>query len=786
MSLSRAPEIQQVTSILWIDANNTVDSTRQDGTIERPFSFVQQAIDHAVAAGTTSWNFQVAFGDYSAQTLTIPPNLNLVVEGRTKRGPNSALGPINWTVTGTNTSGITFRRIIVGALTIIDDAVPAGLARLAYLDCECKGITVTGTSIVNAAMGGETLASFDPSISDVVSSVVSGPIDLAGGTMLSENTQFKSTCTSIAAEAVFVGGSSVQQNFNISGTEVQFKSSIFAGAFSITFASPGSILFDESSSTSFIEQGWSKVNGSHYISTQRSTGWLSGGLVTRNSGLDVDVTSGTGYIFEGDDVVQYVTWTGTTVTLPANDLLDIFVDSSGVIQTGPHPINERTDIILSTASTDGSDVRSLSAERIESTQIVPQMSEYALKVAGSIHVTGLATTVYSPPSLQLTVDSGTYYNGIHFNSTPAMSPITFTYWYRDGSGGWTTVPGQSLIDTNFYDDSSGTLAALTSIHWKKDLLFVSRNDSGTEYHVIYAQQYYTSQAEAEAGNLPVAPDEVIQTSLRLYGIVTQGAATEITSNVDVRPRIGQLSSGSTAVTDHGLLSGLSDDDHLQYLLVNGSRPMSGNLNMGTNSITNVNLVDGVDVSAHASRHLPTGADPITTAAPTSNLNAASVNAVGTANALSRSDHGHKIDTGNLTEATSSVLTISGGTSSVIGTGTTVEVKQASGSQSGYLSATDWTTFNNKQNTHLSVRLVSSATVVTATDDVVRCNGTFTVSLPVATGGGKVYYIKNIGIGAITIAPNGSDKIDGKTSVVMFSRYSDTQLLDAAAGFWDIL
>ncbi len=51
--------------------------------------------------------------------------------------------------------------------------------------------------------------------------------------------------------------------------------------------------------------------------------------------------------------------------------------------------------------------------------------------------------------------------------------------------------------------------------------------------------------------------------------------------------------------------------------------------------------------------------------------------------------------GNLSETTSSVLTITGGTGAVIGSGTTVEVKQASGSQAGYLSSTDWTTFNGK-------------------------------------------------------------------------------------------
>lgn len=54
-----------------------------------------------------------------------------------------------------------------------------------------------------------------------------------------------------------------------------------------------------------------------------------------------------------------------------------------------------------------------------------------------------------------------------------------------------------------------------------------------------------------------------------------------------------------------------------------------------------------------------------------------------------------ISTGNLTEATSSVLTITGGTGALISSAS-IQVKQASGSQSGFLSSTDWTTFNNKQ------------------------------------------------------------------------------------------
>lgn len=74
--------------------------------------------------------------------------------------------------------------------------------------------------------------------------------------------------------------------------------------------------------------------------------------------------------------------------------------------------------------------------------------------------------------------------------------------------------------------------------------------------------------------------------------------------------------------------------------------------------------------------------------------------------------------GNLTETTSSVLTITGGTSAIIGSGTTIEVKQASGTQSGFVTSTDWTTFNSKQDaitgaatTILSSNLTASRVLV---------------------------------------------------------------------------
>jgi len=53
-------------------------------------------------------------------------------------------------------------------------------------------------------------------------------------------------------------------------------------------------------------------------------------------------------------------------------------------------------------------------------------------------------------------------------------------------------------------------------------------------------------------------------------------------------------------SDHGGLTGLGDDDHPQYILVDGSRAFTGDLNAGGNDLTNVGLVDGVDVDAFES------------------------------------------------------------------------------------------------------------------------------------------------------------------------------------------
>ena len=109
--------------------------------------------------------------------------------------------------------------------------------------------------------------------------------------------------------------------------------------------------------------------------------------------------------------------------------------------------------------------------------------------------------------------------------------------------------------------------------------------------------------------------------------------------------------------------------------------------------------------------------------------------------------------GNLIESGSGVLTITGGTNAVLGSGTSIQVQQASGSQSGYLSSTDWNTFNGK-GTLTSVGLTSSDITVGGAASPITTSGTYTLTLP--TINSNVGTFNNVtvnGKGQVTAASN---------------------------------
>jgi Chaperone of endosialidase/LVIVD repeat len=87
--------------------------------------------------------------------------------------------------------------------------------------------------------------------------------------------------------------------------------------------------------------------------------------------------------------------------------------------------------------------------------------------------------------------------------------------------------------------------------------------------------------------------------------------------------------------------------------------------------------------------------------------------------------------GNLTETGSSILTITGGANALLGSGTTIQVQQANGSQPGFLSSADWTTFNNKA--------PSASPTFTGTANFTNINVTGTASTSLFSSYGLAYF-----------------------------------------------
>lgn len=384
----------------------------------------------------------------------------------------------------------------------------------------------------------------------------------------------------------------------------------------------------------------------------------SGFEVTRGGGRDIDVAAGVGFVTD-TGVLKRVVFGGDTATIPADSTRFVYVDAAGTLQLSLTLPSLDTNLVLANVRTDATDVIYVSIHFVPVGLVGQRGHIFSLEVIGPVTHTGGVTTINGGDPLGVDVGPAIFYITGNRKVVSSTTGITFTYWYRNGSGGQTLVPSQTQIDPDNYDDSSGTLASIPAGEWKKDALYMSQiNDgSGVEYHIVYAQETFSSQSEAEAGALPTPPDDLRLFALRVAGVVSQEGDSAITSIVDERPFLGQLSTGTTASADHGSLAGLGDDDHTQYLLADGTRAMSGNLDMGTNTITNVGTVDGVDVSDHSSRHDPGGSDALTTAAPAA-TGVGTTSAEGVATSLARSDHAHQSNTApvNVTKATAAIGT----------------------------------------------------------------------------------------------------------------------------------
>jgi hypothetical protein len=425
-----------------------------------------------------------------------------------------------------------------------------------------------------------------------------------------------------------------------------------------------------------------------------------GDLTDGTTPLSVTLEAGFGYtsLTSGStsELIQ-IKWDTQEVLLSANTTRYIYFNNNGALSLSSSQPNTKTNILLGRVVTNSTSVEFVdTASKIDAYHAGNNIDQFTRSALGAIYESG--STVTGNTNRELSVTAGTYhFGGNKLTSLAVPSPMIFTTYHRsDVAGQW--VRGMATVVQNSqYDNGTGTLTNISAGKFARHALYILGAGASSKYMLVYAQQEYNSQVEAEVGYLPTPPSYFVDSVVLIASLIVQEGNNTLINVRDERPVMGFKSSGSSASSSHSNLIGLDSDDHTQYLLVDGTRPMSNSLDMGNNTITNVTSINNVNISTHASRHLPNGTDALATAAPTTTLTVITLNSEGTANSFSRSDHTHAISIGMASDSSVGLLSPTDWNTFNNKANTTV----ANASTTGLLSSTDWNTFNSKASSTLA-------------------------------------------------------------------------------------
>jgi hypothetical protein len=397
------------------------------------------------------------------------------------------------------------------------------------------------------------------------------------------------------------------------------------------------------------------VDVSPLITRSLLTGIMEGGSISAGTGLNVNVAGGFGYLRDGVDLMQ-VSWPNTTVPVQPGLTQYVYVDNSSTIRVAVAIPDGSTNVILGRLLAGASSIIFIGSQGSVSMLDFHTNVDKMLKLTvGPVFVSGSIVTENASMPRAIDVSAGHY-----FYSTSEVRPIAKTavgFLAAYSTNGQTSLAMQTQFDNTSYDDGY-SLSSLSLGHFNKHVIYTNGNGANVNYLVRIGVGNYATLEEAIAAPLP-APQFNPEGSPMIAAVIVQQGKDNIVQIQDLRPRVGGSTGASSAgASAHGDLLGLTNDDHQQYLLANGTRAMLGHLDMGGYNVTNVALVDGIDVSVHAARHLPNGADPLPTAAPKTSIGSSSINSEGIENKLARSDHSHALDASVWT-ATNHPTTVAG-------------------------------------------------------------------------------------------------------------------------------
>ena len=285
---------------------------------------------------------------------------------------------------------------------------------------------------------------------------------------------------------------------------------------------------------------------------------LPAGLLVINGGdnTKIDIAAGNGHVLDftvtpATPTDVELTWTAfLAVTLPdigTTEFTSVFIEDTGggvpgVVLTDhtPTPAERREMIYLGFAiHFDNLVVNDVSIEPIYGIDSGGTVDDL-MEALGDFNIFGNEYGANSGANLLMDRTAGRVFSRAitadlsspNFKLTPANVAIgLYAYNNRDGSGGWDTVP-LTAVDPNFYDDGSGTLAAVSSNDFTiQPIIFAP----STELDVLeYGQAVYNTMADAIEG---IALDGVetnpsFRSSILRGWLVVRQGTTDLTASAD--------------------------------------------------------------------------------------------------------------------------------------------------------------------------------------------------------------------------------------------------------------
>ena len=327
------------------------------------------------------------------------------------------------------------------------------------------------------------------------------------------------------------------------------------------------------SSVSVLELGTATYDDvQDWINTTQSAGKLTGGAFTDNGDGTLSVAAGTGFIKTTDSDVavnKFFDWViDSSVALTDNSANYLYIDynagSPQIAVTTTIPTDHNTKILLGEVFREGTTLHFVSAGQVMS-NLGKRVFWKNIDVYGKFQRSS-GIIISETGTRNIAVTAGYIYAGLTKASVDAIDTSVsdvFTYYYRDGSGGWTKVTSQTQIDNTQYDDGSGTLATLSSGGWggsdKYGVHWVYK-DVDSDSFVVYGQGNYNLQEAQDAQPPSSIPDLLKEVSGLIGKIIIQkddSTFTSIQSAFDV-------TFSPTGIVDHNDLANIQGGTADEY------------------------------------------------------------------------------------------------------------------------------------------------------------------------------------------------------------------------------